>query len=162
MGSGWGGDSMQGYVERQIRQAQERGEFDDLGGSGRPLPDLDRPYDENWWIRRKLREEQFVAVPPALQLRRDVDLARERIAAAATEAAVRAEVAAINERIRHANATIVAGPPSSVWPLDLDRVLARWRTTRPPVRPEPVAAGRDVDARPTRPVGRWWRRLRRR
>ncbi|MBL8926482.1 MAG: DUF1992 domain-containing protein, partial [Pseudonocardia sp.] len=36
------------FVERQIRLAQERGEFDDLPGNGKPLPGLDGPDDENW------------------------------------------------------------------------------------------------------------------
>lgn len=168
MAGGWGGDSMQGYVERQIRAAQERGDFDDLEGTGRPIADLDRPHDENWWIRRKLREEQFVAVPPALRLRRDVEEARARIVAAATEAEVMAEVAAINERIRLANATIVSGPPSTVWPLDIDRVLARWRATHPAVSerapaPDPAPDPGPTDqSRPAQPARRWWHRLRRR
>jgi predicted flavoprotein YhiN len=44
-----------GWIDRQIREARERGEFDNLPGTGKPLPDLDKPYDENWWVRQKLR-----------------------------------------------------------------------------------------------------------
>lgn len=41
-------------VERQIREAMERGEFDDLPGAGRPL---DLGDDEpDWWARRRLAE----------------------------------------------------------------------------------------------------------
>ncbi|HVD28538.1 MAG TPA: DUF1992 domain-containing protein, partial [Mycobacteriales bacterium] len=38
-------------VEAQIRQAQERGDFDDLPGKGKPIPGLDDPDDEQWWIK---------------------------------------------------------------------------------------------------------------
>ena len=43
------------WVERQIRESMARGEFDNLPGAGKPIADLDRPYDELWWLRRKLR-----------------------------------------------------------------------------------------------------------
>ncbi len=42
-------------VERQIREARERGEMDGLPGHGKPL-DL-RDTSELWWVRRKLRDE---------------------------------------------------------------------------------------------------------
>ena len=47
------------FVERQIREAQERGDFDGLAGHGQPLPGLGAPDDELWWIRRKLRDEHL-------------------------------------------------------------------------------------------------------
>ncbi len=148
------GESWEAYADRQVREAQARGEFSGLAGEGRPLPDLHRPRDGDWWIKRKLRDEEFVAVPRALQLRREVEEARARIASARTEAAVRAIVDDINAHIRHANATIVSGPPSTVWPLDVDREVRRWRADRPvdesPAPHEPV----DAD----RPRPRWWRR----
>lgn len=124
------GHTWESWADKQIRDAQERGEFDRLSGAGKPIPDLDRPYRDSWWIERKLREENVTAVPPALALRRDVDRARGQIADADTEAEVRAIVDTINARIRTANATMVSGPPSNVWPLDLDRVLDRWRADR--------------------------------
>jgi len=43
-----------GPVERQIRDAMERGEFDHLPGAGKPLADLDAVYDPAWWARRWL------------------------------------------------------------------------------------------------------------
>lgn len=44
-------------VEAQIRAAAERGEFDNLPGAGKPIPDLDKPYDEMWWARKLLERE---------------------------------------------------------------------------------------------------------
>jgi hypothetical protein len=44
-------------ADDKIRAAIQRGEFDHLPGFGKPNPLCDEPYDENWWIRRKLAEE---------------------------------------------------------------------------------------------------------
>jgi hypothetical protein len=119
--------SWESWVDKQIREAQESGEFDDLPGHGRPLPDIDRPRDELWWVRAKLRRENVSVSPPAIALRREVDEALERIAAAATEADVRALVSAINDRIRYVNAHTISGPPTSTAVLDVDRILQKWR-----------------------------------
>lgn len=114
-------------VERRIREAQERGEFDDLPGAGKPLPDLDRPYDEMWWVRKKLKSEGLSYLPPTMQLRKDVEEAVERATSAPSEAAARAIVRETNEHIRYANRTALHGPPSTVAPLDEDEVVRRWR-----------------------------------
>jgi DnaJ homologue, subfamily C, member 28, conserved domain len=41
--------SWESWIDRQVREATERGEFEDLPGSGEPIPDLDRPFDEMGW-----------------------------------------------------------------------------------------------------------------
>jgi hypothetical protein len=124
------GVSWETWIERQIRQGMEDGEFDDLPGTGRPLPDLDRPRDELWWVRAKLRREEISWLPPTLAVRRELDETLDDVAAAATEDEVRALVAAINRRIRAVNATATAGPPSTVAPLDVEREVERWRRGR--------------------------------
>jgi hypothetical protein len=43
---------------------------------------------------------------------------------------VRSALEALNERIRHVNRTTVSGPPSTMMPLDVERVVARWRSAR--------------------------------
>jgi hypothetical protein len=58
------------WVERKIREAAERGAFDNLPGAGKPIPDLDTPHDELWWIKRKLREEGLAHLPPTIALRK--------------------------------------------------------------------------------------------
>ena len=124
------GQSWESFVDRQIREAQERGDFDHLSGRGRPIPDLEDSRGPDWWIRRKLKQENFDALPPALKLRREVEKAREEIARAGTEDEVRRILAVINERIRYTNRTIVVGPPSTVMPLDEERTLRAWRQSR--------------------------------
>jgi len=39
------------WVDKQIREAQERGDFDDLPGAGKPLPHLGDPDDADWWVK---------------------------------------------------------------------------------------------------------------
>ena len=124
------GQSWESVVDREIRRAQERGDFDNLKGAGRPLPNIDRPYDASWWIRRKAREEQLTRLPPALQLRKDRDDARAAVAAARSEDEVRAILEKVNAHIRYTNRTIVTGPPSSVMPLDVEAAVATWHRER--------------------------------
>lgn len=121
------GVEWESWIDKQIRDAMERGEFDDLPGKGKPLPDIDRPRDELRWVRQKLQREEISFLPPTLQVRKDLDEAREKIRCAPTEAEVRAIVDDINGRIRHVNSTVVSGPPSTLMPLDVERVVERWR-----------------------------------
>lgn len=45
-------------ADRRIREAAERGEFDDLPGAGRPLRGLSRGYDPDWWAKGFVRREK--------------------------------------------------------------------------------------------------------
>ena len=121
------GASWESWIDKQIRDAMERGEFDDLPGNGKPLPDIDQPRDELWWLRQKLKRENVQVLPPTLQVRKDLDDVRERIAATDDEAVVRTLVAEINEKIREVNRTVVSGPPTTLAPLDVERVVEGWR-----------------------------------
>jgi Domain of unknown function (DUF1992) len=122
--------SWESWVERQIREAQERGEFDDLAGAGKPIADLDRPYDEMWWIRKKFEEDKLSVLPPALQVRRDLERAREQIDRTGSEQQVRQIIAGINAHIRQTNRTTMHGPPTTVMPLDEERTVREWRKRR--------------------------------
>lgn len=126
------------FVERQIREAMERGEFDNLPSAGKPLPDLDQPYDELWWVRKKLREEKITHLPAVLLLRKEIEDAQERIDRAATEDQVRRAVEAINARIVEVNRTQWDGPASNFLPLDVEATLAAWRALRQ--APPPAAS----------------------
>ena len=119
------------FTERQIREAQEAGEFDALDGAGRPLTDLDEPYDEFWWFKRKLRREQLSFVPDAIGIRREAEALLEALAAIPTEEEARALLLELNARIARTNAATVTGPPTTLAPLDVEDALWRyWRERR--------------------------------
>src|SRR4029450_12410344 len=42
-------------------------------GAGKPIPDLDKPHDELWWIKRKLRDEELASLPPTIALRKHAE-----------------------------------------------------------------------------------------
>ncbi len=44
-------------AENQIRRMIEEGKFDNLPGAGKPIPGIDEPYDENWWLKSFLKRE---------------------------------------------------------------------------------------------------------
>jgi hypothetical protein len=123
--------SWETWVERKIRESMERGEFDNLPGAGQPIPDLARPYDELWWLRKKLRDEKLSIDPPIMVLRRELDETLERIGAARSEAEVRRLVEAINERIVYVNSHTFFGPASDLAPLNVERIVAEWRQRNP-------------------------------
>ncbi|MEX2279919.1 MAG: DUF1992 domain-containing protein [Acidimicrobiia bacterium] len=45
-------DPHESFVERLIREAIERGQFDGLPGKGKPIPGAGTFDSEGWWIRR--------------------------------------------------------------------------------------------------------------
>ena len=127
------GVSWDSWVERQIRESMERGEFDDLPGAGKPLPDVDRAHDDMWWLREKLRRENLSSpslLPPTLAVRKELADALARIARADSESDVRQIVAKINERIVRVNSRTTSGPPSTTMRLDVERVVQEWRNRR--------------------------------
>jgi hypothetical protein len=126
-----GGMPFESWVDRQIREAEERGQFDDLPGAGKPLPGADKPYDEHWWIKQKLESEGLsMPLPPTLQLRKDAEKALAQAAGARSESEVRRIVGEINDRIREAIRTGLQGPPLNLMPYDVDEVVSRWRARR--------------------------------
>jgi hypothetical protein len=122
------------WVDRQIRDGIERGEFENLPGKGRPLDGIgagaDSQRDEDWWLKAKLRRERLSYLPTTLAVRKEVEEALEAIGRASNENVVGRILADINERIRDVNRRGADGPPSTVMPLDEEAVLARWRTQR--------------------------------
>jgi hypothetical protein len=120
------------WVERRILEAAERGAFDNLPGAGKPIPDLDEPRDELWWIKRKLRDEELIYLPPTIALRKEAEQALAAAARAGSEAEVRAIVAGINRKIADGNRKAASGPPLNLAPFDPERLVARWRAARDP------------------------------
>jgi hypothetical protein len=123
------GTSWESFVEQQIRAAQERGEFDDLPGKGKPIPGLDGTHDELWWVKAKLRREQVSHLPPTLMLRKQKEDALALVEIARDEAQVREIITELNRHIVDANRMATSGPPTTLMPLDVDEVVERWRAT---------------------------------
>src|SRR3712207_5002608 len=99
-------------VDRKIREAAERGMFDDLPGAGKPLPGIDGNYDEEWWLKDLVRRENITgAVPASLALRKEAEQLMETVASKKTENSVRRTVEDINERILRARRSHLDGPP---------------------------------------------------
>lgn len=124
------GVNWESWIDRVIREGRDRGEFDNLPGAGRPLPDLDKPRDEMWWVKQLLRRENVAFTPPTLAIRKELEDAMELIAQQGSEDEVRSIIAAINTRIREVNSSPSSGPPSSVMPLDVDETVRKWRQGR--------------------------------
>lgn len=125
------GVSWERWIERQITEAIDRGDFDGLPGAGRPIRDIDARRDEMAWIREKLRREKVAPPPPpAIQIRIDVDAALASLGSLTTEAEVRSLVEHLNDRIRTVNRTTVIGPPTTLGPMPVEEVLERWRRLR--------------------------------
>lgn len=116
------------WIDRQIREAMERGAFDNLPGAGRPL-DLDT--SEDWWIKAKMKAERLDAVLPGpLALRREVDGIGDAVADCRTEGEVRERCEALNERIRDHYRRPETGRRILVRLVDVDAVVARWSERR--------------------------------
>lgn len=91
-------------AERQLREAAERGEFDDLPGAGKPIPDLDKGYDPNWWAKEWLRRTKLEDA--AADLRRQIRDELRRLRASADRQAARRRVAELNAAIEALNARL--------------------------------------------------------
>jgi Domain of unknown function (DUF1992) len=122
---------LESLVDRRIREAQERGEFDDLPGAGKPLPGAGQAYDENWWIKNLIERENITGVlPSTLALRRQLQDLPETLAKLPSEQAVRDTVAAINEQVVRAYRGMLDGPAVPLRRVDTEEAVAAWRAAR--------------------------------
>jgi hypothetical protein len=145
------------WVERQIREAAERGEFDNLPGSGKPIPDTGE--DELWWVKDYLRREELsteALLPTSLRLRKEIERLPATVGALPTEHEVRDVVRKLNRRIMDWLRT-PTDPVVLLVPLDVDDVVQRWREAREAITDKPAGG---VDSSPQPPPQRagWWRR----
>lgn len=108
------------FVEEQIRLANERGEFDNLPGAGKPIEGLTSQYDPNWWARDFLKR---LATEDA-DRRHSAELERKLTRIWGMESADMVRTA-----VRDLNAE--AGSET----FDVEAVLVGWRKFRTSIRP---------------------------
>ena len=153
-------------VEKQIREAQERGDFDNLPGAGKPL-DLSDSGDPDWWVKRFAARENLDlggALPGALALRKEASGYPESLADVRTEAQVREIILDYNKRVLADRLRPAVGnlPPLIAKTLDVDEMVERWRPLRAELEEEQRrarAAARSSRAAELETQGPWWRRL---
>ena len=124
-------------VERAIREAQERGEFDNLPGTGKPLRSLGDPEreDPDWWVKSLVEREHLDlsgALSPALALRKEAATFPESLLDLRTEESVRAVLDDYNHRVKADRLRPGVGAGFPIWaPLvDVDDLVAQWRALR--------------------------------
>ncbi len=71
-------DSWEGHVEQMIREARERGEFDNLPGAGKPLDLSDNPFAGEWQSAFRIARNAGAA-PLWVELDREIAAERERL-----------------------------------------------------------------------------------
>lgn len=121
-------------VDRAIREAQERGDFDNLPGAGRPL-DLGDLNDPDWWVKRLAARENLDlsgALPGALGLRKEAAGFPESLADVASEKNVRDILQDFNRRVLADRLRPAVGnlPPLIAKTVEIDEMVERWRELR--------------------------------
>ena len=164
------GMSFRSWIDQQISDAAERGAFDNLPGTGKPLRgrgDSDNP--DAWvldWVRREgVPTEELLPTP--LRLRKQAARLADSVAEFASEQAVRDSVAELNDQIMEWR-RLPIGPPIFVRLVDSEAMVAKWRAERTEPRPaattEPAAQLADAELAGDRAADsergrrRWWRR----
>lgn len=149
------------WVELQIQQAMRRGDFDNLPGAGKPIPDIDAPHDPDWWLKRLIEREHITGVlPPALALRTEDARMDETLDHETTPEGVRRVVEDFNARVIEARRQLQGGPPVITPLRDVDREISAWkeraaaRVARQKAVMEQIRRDEGWSAPPP-----WWRRL---
>ena len=127
------GTSFTSWIDQQIQDAEERGEFDDLPGAGKPLPRRSAADDAQVWLREKLRREGVsteVLLPAPLKLRKQAERLAETLQELHSEQEVRDAVAGLNCRIAEWR-RVPVGPSIFVPLVNADEMIRRWREGRP-------------------------------
>lgn len=146
------------WVEQQLRIAQERGDFDNLPGAGKPLEGLGAEHDPDWWLKKLVEREHISVLPPALALRtEDLELG-DRLDRMSTESEVRRELEEFNARVRGARMQLEGGPPVITPEREADAEVAAWLGRRDARLAAQRAALKAKDEQGQEPRKGWLRR----
>lgn len=167
------------WIDQQISEAEQRGAFDNLPGTGKPLPN--RGNSENAWLIDWMRREGISTeelLPTPLKLRKQSSRLASSVQELGSEQEVRDAVDELNYRIKEWR-KIPIGPPVFVPLVDAEAMVGKWREAQQPPAPAAVSSGPTaVSTGPTAqspgptavpsaaaksdspPRRRWWRRRR--
>jgi len=149
------------WVELQVQQAMRRGDFENLPGTGKPIPGIDAPHDPDWWLKGLIERERITGVlPPALALRTEDARMNETLDRETTAEGVRRVIEDFNARIVEARRQLQGGPPVITPLREVDREIAAWQERRDARVAHQKAVLEQIrrdeaEADPTP----WWRRL---
>ncbi len=149
------------WVDLQVQRATERGEFDNLPGTGKPIEDLGTTHDPDWWLKRFIERERITGVlPPALSLRVEDARLDAVLDAETSERRVREILEDFNARVVAARRQLQGGPPVITRTREVDDEVVSWRHRRA-VRRERLdrAPTSRQGAAPEARRRAWWRRL---
>ncbi len=118
------------WVDLQIQQAMERGDFDNLPGAGKPIEGLGATHDPDWWLKKLVEREKISVLPASLQLRKDDAELDAKLDRHTAESEVRRELEDFNARVMRARYTPVDGPPLVTMPREVDTEVDAWRERR--------------------------------
>ena len=133
-------------IEKIIREAIERGEFDNLPGTGKPL-DLSDADDPDWWVKRLIRREQLDTsdgLPGVFGLRRERESFPDSLLDLSPEAAVREVLEDYNRRVKIDRLTNLPAKggrmPVIAGLVNVDEMIGRWASRRAELATQAKAA----------------------
>jgi hypothetical protein len=151
------------WIDQQIADAERRGVFDNLPGTGKPIERRSESDFTQAWLRDKLRREGVSTeelLPTPLRLRRETERLRDGLATLRSEPEVRDAVAELNARILDWRRNSTDGPPIPVPLVREDEALTAWREARAAQRAQQTqttaAAPAPAPAAPSTSRRRWW------
>jgi hypothetical protein len=154
------------WIDQQIADAEGRGVFDNLPGTGQPIPRRQERDFTQTWLRDKLQREGVPTeelLPTPLRLRRESERLTTGQLSLRSEPEVREAVAELNTRILDWRRNGAGDPPIPVPLVREDEAVAAWRqarTTQPAATPQ-APASPDASRTPaSAPRRRWWHRRR--
>jgi hypothetical protein len=155
------GMSFRSWIDQQISEATERGAFDNLAGTGKPLRARGDSEDPDAWVLDWVRREGVSTeelLPTPLRLRKQAARLADIVPEFTSEQELRDAVAELNDRIMEWR-RLPIGPPIFVPLVDSEAMVVRWRAERPEPqvsKAEPVAESAHTKLASAR-RRRWWR-----
>ncbi len=151
------------WIDQQIIEAEKRGVFDNLPGTGKPIPPREQTDYTQAWLREYLRREGVSTeelLPTPLKLRKESERLTAALPGLPSERAVRDTVEQLNRRIMDWRRNSI-GPPIFVPRVDEETMASRGQEARSADRAGDTAlAAPDQQAPDTAATpARRWRRV---